>query len=448
MLAVTGSQMRMREATAGERILVMAHAHPDFSLGGGEIAAFNLFHAYRGHPQVFEAWFLGRAERGGKAASGAIGLRRENEYLWDQAIGDWHLMKAAHRESALQGFTELLRALRPTIVHSHHYMHLGLEFLRAVRQVDPRIRIWLTLHEYMAICRNNGQMIKTDGRTLCSRSSPEECRRCFPQHSAEDFWLRRHFFMRHFDLVDRFIAPSAFLRQRYIDWGIAPDRIEVIENGQADEAPLPPRPIEQGEPRNRFGFFGQITPYKGLDVVLAALAQMKRSQRRRIVLEVHGANLDKQTEAYRQRMEALRAPLMDEGVVQWVGPYQPHEARSRMAGVDWVLVPSIWWENSPMVIQEAFLCGRPLLVSDIGGMAEKVRHEVDGLHVANANSGAWGQALRRGIGEEGLWERLRAGIRTPDSHVLVARRHLDQVVSSANRTGGIGPGNGEGQSAR
>lgn len=408
----------------GKRILVMAHAHPDFSLGGGEIAAYNLFRAYREHPGVEDAWFLGRAERGSAQPTGAIGLRRGNEYVWDQGIGDWHLMKAAHRDSVIDGFAELLRALRPTVVHAHHYMHLGLEFLRVIRSVDPSIRIWMTLHEYMAICRNNGQMIKTDGRTLCNRSSPEECRRCFPRHSAEDFWLRRHFFMRHFDLVDRFISPSAFLRQRYIDWGIAAERIEVIENGQAGELPLPPRPIGDGELRNRFGFFGQVTPYKGLDVVLAALAQMKRKDRRRILLEVHGANLDKQTDEYRERVEALRAPLMDEGTVQWVGPYQPHDLRRRMAGVDWVLVPSIWWENSPMVIQEAFLCGRPLLVSDIGGMAEKVRDGVDGLHVANANGLAWGDALLRAASEEGLWERLRQGINKPESHARIASRHL------------------------
>ena len=46
------------------RILVMSHAHPDFSLGGGEIAAYNLFKAYKDSPDVQDAWFLGRADRG------------------------------------------------------------------------------------------------------------------------------------------------------------------------------------------------------------------------------------------------------------------------------------------------------------------------------------------------------------------------------------------------
>lgn len=412
-----------------ERILVMSHAHPDFSLGGGEIAAYNLFNAYRQNPQVEDAWFLARADRG-RGATGAISMRRANEYLWDQGIGDWHLLKAAHRESVLTWFADLLRALRPTIVHAHHYMHLGIEFLRVIRAVDPSIRIYLTLHEYMAICRNNGQMIKTDGKRLCNRASDEDCRLCFPEHTAEDFWLRRHFIGSHFDLVDGFVSPSNFLRQRYIDWGIAPDRITVIENGQPDDPALPPRPLGDGESRNRIGFFGQITPYKGLDVLLSGLMQLRRRDRRKIVLEVHGANLEMQTQEYRERVEALRGPLIEEGVVQWVGPYQPHELRRRMAGVDWVAVPSIWWENSPMVIQEAFACGRPLLVSDIGGMAEKVRDGVDGLQVGTGNRIDWGRTLLRAATDNALWQQLQAGIRRPITHTQCATAHLGKFAEA------------------
>lgn len=403
------------------RILVMAHAHPDFSLGGGEIAAYNLYKAYRQQESVEDAWFLARADRG-RGVTGAISLRRPNEYLWEQAVHDWHLMKAAHQESLTTWFADLIRALKPTVVHTHHYAHLGLEYLRVIKQVDPSIRIMMTLHEYMAICRNNGQMIKTGSFKLCSRASYDECRQCFPQNTAEDFWLRKHYFMSHFKLVDQFVAPSEFLRQRYIDWGLAPEKIVVIENGQSDEPPLPPRPLAEGETRNRFGFFGQINPYKGLDVLLQALHELPKAERKKIVLEVHGANLEWQPEAYRQKIEALREPLIKQGVVQWVGPYQPHELRRRMAGVDWVVVPSIWWENSPMVIQEAFVCGRPLLVSDIGGMAEKVRDGVDGIHVSANNPKSWASALLRAGAH---WDEMAAGIKKPAAHAEISSKHFE-----------------------
>lgn len=407
----------------GRRILVMSHAHPDFSLGGGEIAAYNLFKAYRDQPEVEKAWFLARADRG-RGATGAISLRRPDEYLWEQAVHDWHMMKAVHQDSLTTWFADLIRALKPTVVHTHHYAHLGLEYLRVIKQVDPSIQIVMTLHEYMAICSNNGQMIKVGSTKLCSRESYDDCRQCFPNKTAEDFWLRKHYFQSHFELVDQFVSPSEFLRQRYIDWGLAPEKIVVIENGQSDEPSLPPRSLAEGEARNRFGFFGQITPFKGLDVVLQALHEMPKVERKKIVLEVHGANLELQPAEYQEKVNKLRGPLIKLGVVQWMGPYQPHELRSRMAGVDWVLVPSIWWENSPMVIQEAKVCGRPLLVSDIGGMKEKVEDKVNGMHVATGAISDWARVLVEVSGSPNLWDRLISQNKPPDSHTIAAQKQL------------------------
>jgi glycosyltransferase involved in cell wall biosynthesis len=51
-----------------------------------------------------------------------------------------------------------------------------------------------------------------------------------------------------------------------------------------------------------------------------------------------------------------------------------------MTRVDCIVVPSIWWENAPLVIQEAFMAGIPVICSNIGGMAEKVTDRVNGLH--------------------------------------------------------------------
>lgn len=405
----------------GERILVVAHRHPDFSLGGGEIAAYNLFRAYRRNERVAHAWFLAGAERG-RGATGGIMLRRDAEYLWEQGIHDWTMLKAVHRRSITQGFGELVRALRPTIVHAHHYAHLGLEFLRIVKEIDPAIRVCLTLHEYMAICNRQGQMIKTDGR-LCSRESFDDCRGCFPQLSVQDLWRRKHFIQRHFDYVDCFVSPSQFLRERYIEWGLDADKIAVVENGQDDAMRIAPREVDAGAVRNRFGFFGQINPFKGLDVLLKAQHGLPKADRKRVVLEVHGANLEAQEDDFRRSIMALAEPLIAKGIVQWVGPYQPHEVRKRMGAVDWVVVPSVWWENSPMVIQEALVCGRPLLVSDIGGMAEKVRHGGNGLHVSCGSPLAWGRAMLAATDPQ-RWRDCADAIRPPLTHSDCADLHL------------------------
>jgi len=150
---------------------------------------------------------------------------------------------------------------------------------------------------------------------------------------------------------------------------------------------------------------------------------MPKSERKKVVLEVHGANLEHQSPEFQQKIEELRAPLIKQGVVQWVGPYQPHELRSRMAGVDWVVVPSIWWENSPMVIQEAKVCGRPLLVSSIGGMAEKIQHNVDGMTISAGNRLEW----RKMIAREDIssaFDHVVSNIKRPLTYSQCAEQHL------------------------
>ena len=92
------------------------------------------------------------------------------------------------------------------------------------------------------------------------------------------------------------------------------------------------------------------------------------------------------------------------------GRYQPGEIGRLMEKLDWVVIPSIWWENSPLVIQEAFMHGRPVICSDSGGMAEKVIDGVNGLHFRTGDAQSLADTIRRATTTPGLWEKLRAGI--------------------------------------
>jgi len=95
-----------------------------------------------------------------------------------------------------------------------------------------------------------------------------------------------------------------------------------------------------------------------------------------------------------------------------------------MAAADWVVVPSVWFENAPLVILEAFRHRRPVICGGIGGMAELVTDGVDGLHAPVGDPAGLAAVLRRAAEEPGLWDRLVAGIRPPPDLDDVARRHL------------------------
>jgi glycosyltransferase involved in cell wall biosynthesis len=81
-----------------------------------------------------------------------------------------------------------------------------------------------------------------------------------------------------------------------------------------------------------------------------------------------------------------------------------------MADVDWVVMGSIWWENSPLVIQEAFKYGRPVICPDIGGMAEKVRDLTTGLHFRARDPISLAEVVERAATEEGLYDRVSGAL--------------------------------------
>jgi glycosyltransferase involved in cell wall biosynthesis len=318
-------------------------------------------------------------------------------------------------------FPDFLAAYKPDVVHFQHTLHMGYDLVSTVRRVLPQAAIVYTLHEYLPICHRQGQMLRTPAKNeeLCLMASPRRCNECFPEIPSREFFLRERFIKTHLSNVDLFIAPSHFLRQRYVDWGIPPDRIVFEDYGRRPAVRLAEPDVDR--PRNRLGYFGQFNPYKGVETLLTAMARFGE-RRPDIQLRLHGANLDQQTTEFQENFAKLL--LEAEANVTLVGSYQPSDLPWLMREVDWVVVSSRWWENSPLVIQEAFMQRRPVICSGIGGMAEKVTNEVNGLHFAVGDPDSMAAVIERAATEEGLWSRLREGI--PD--ILTVEEHIGNLT--------------------
>ncbi len=95
------------------------------------------------------------------------------------------------------------------------------------------------------------------------------------------------------------------------------------------------------------------------------------------------------------------------------GLYEPDEITRLMIDIDWIIVPSIWWENSPLVIQEAFKHKRPVICSDIGGMAEKVTDGVNGIHFRTRDPYSLANVIQEVVRDPSIWEKLVEGIPEP-----------------------------------
>ena len=105
------------------------------------------------------------------------------------------------------------------------------------------------------------------------------------------------------------------------------------------------------------------------------------------------------------------------------GRYEPQNLNERMAGVDVVVMGSTWYENAPMVIQEAFLHARPVLAPNFGGMSEKVQDGHSGLLFARGNAVDLSSVIRRCCEEPNLVRQLQSNVQ---SLQLLGNRVLDQ----------------------
>jgi len=170
-----------------------------------------------------------------------------------------------------------------------------------------------------------------------------------------------------------------------------------------------------------FGFFGQINPFKGVDTILrAAEAISKRNTLSdRIRIRIHG-NVIGQPAPFVDRLLRLAETLP---CLSFSGPYDNADVLRLMSACDYVVVPSVWWENSPVVIQEAYAAGRPVICTGIGGMAEKVIDGVSGLHFRINDHVDLVSAIERAADEKTL-TRLKAGVPTVMDSKAMALKYL------------------------
>jgi glycosyltransferase involved in cell wall biosynthesis len=248
----------------------------------------------------------------------------------------------------------------------------------------PGCRITMTLHEYLAICHHYGQMVTKPALTLCYGAAPRKCVKCFPEKAPEDFFLRKRYVERFFDLVDDFVSPSEFLAGRYREWGIEASRIRVRENvvtvGQLPK--LLEKSVRSPNAPMRVGFFGQISKLKGIGVILEAAEILTERQDYKFVFEIYGSDDGQPAEFqvdFRERIHRA-----GKNVIHF-GPYAREHVSTLMSAVDVVVVPSIWWENSPLVIQEAHQIGKIVISSNIGGMLEKNSTKSGGTLFSTSN---------------------------------------------------------------
>ncbi|HZM00730.1 MAG TPA: glycosyltransferase family 4 protein [Planctomycetota bacterium] len=315
-------------------------------------------------------------------------------------------------------FQRVLGAFKPDVVHVQHLMLLSLGLPRLSRLAGARTV--MTLNDFWLFCARFGQLLLPNGH-LCDGPNLTDCANClqdftFSQGRPEKavikalqvtrelsgvdlaplvYWaqdrsqllrrrkqaagasakaghsadLREELLHRIrkvnqlIECVDVFLSPSKTVAERVIEWGIPRTQVRVSRYG-IDTTPFERAlPGERPDGRIAFGYVGTLAPHKGVHVLLEALRRLPPHACR---LKVYGSDSH-----YKEYGRLLRE--MADGLdVEFCGMMDRHRIGEAFASIDCLVMPSLWLENSPVVIQEAFAAGVPVIASGQGGMAELI----------------------------------------------------------------------------
>ncbi|MBK7404152.1 MAG: glycosyltransferase [Phycisphaerales bacterium] len=236
------------------------------------------------------------------------------------------------------------------------------------------------------------------------------------------------------DGCDSVLAVSGFVRDKFLSMGLEPSRVRALPIGSrinevvganrelafapAPFADTPDRPI-------RLVFLGYNNHYKGLHVLADALELLTPDYLRRLSVTVHAH----QGQPMQWRFERLRPRLAD---LTYQYAYDYSDIPWILGGRDLVVVPSVWWDNAPQTVFEAFGCGVPVLAAALGGIPDFVRHRHNGLLFRGNDRYDLARRLAEVVREPTLLDAMRANVMAPKGiaeHAAELEAHYATLLS-------------------
>ncbi len=323
-----------------------------------------------------------------------------------------------------QHFERLFDEYKPDIFHLiSGYLMSGSPIQVAHERRIPSL---VSLEDFWFLCPRI-TMLRSDGELSTLPIDPYVCASCLSGEKRrfkvlnqlapalmQSYWhlqkskaqgieARTKFLNTTLHTVDRMIVRSNFLRSTYITAG-APAEKMIFSRQGLDFPALPPELENEPASRSlRVGYLGQVAWHKGIHVLLEAARRIPDAH---LEVKVYG-----DAERFPSYSAQLRRIIANDERLSLAGSYKGYEEEARvLRNLDVIVVPSLWYENSPNVILEALAQRVPVIVSNLGGMAEMVHHEGNGLVFDVGSAEDLARQLQRLCVEPDLLPRLQAGI--------------------------------------
>ena len=292
------------------------------------------------------------------------------------------LGRVVYSREARTKFALMLDKFQPDIVHLQNiHSHISPSVIFEAKQRGLPI-VW-TLHDYRLICPNTHFLVDSTGEICeaCGKGAYYQAvlKRCkkgsFLASNVAALEAYAHRLMRVRGQVDAFLTPSAFLRNKLIKRGFSPEKVHHLPLF------LPAGMFDNSDKNEGYLLFlGRLAPIKGIRPLLKASCLASEV---RLILA--------------GRVEeplAGKLPTLLPSNARYVGMKHGEELRQLLRSALAVVVPSLWYENQPFSILEAFACGKPVIASNLGGMTELVAHRERGLLVEPGDVKALAEAMR------------------------------------------------------
>jgi len=357
---------------------------------------------------------------------------------------------------------QVLRELKPDIVHVTHLINHTAALLEVTEELA--IPAYATFTDFFGFCFNN-KLEAADG-SLCAgpSSSRSNCMACYlkevglrPTASAlvrwssgpravhclaaianvarklppwrngpvdgllEDLARRPDTLLSLYSAYRGAVTPTSFLRGAYERNGFAMPMSTIHFGVDIDRRAKPVRPPGHVPV---IGFIGQLALHKGADVLIEAFRRLAPGSAE---LHIHGPL--QQDPAYMASLERLAAGAD----VRFFGTFAKEMMREVLDGMDLLVIPSRWYENSPLVLLNALASHTPVAVSDVAGMTEFLQPGINGYAFARGSADALEHLLRRLLAQPEQLSALSLGTEYRRTPADMADDTLAVYRSNANR---------------
>jgi glycosyltransferase involved in cell wall biosynthesis len=392
---------------------------------------------------------------------------RVRRFIVTKKVNDVRELYGRGDATAAQQFGNILDEERPDVVHLHALTR-GVS-LRLVREAKQRgSKVVFTYHTPTASCPRGTLMRRGQhvcdgvlelqkcasctlngfglGRAGCALLShvPIAVGRCVGRaglsgrswtalRMTELVELRQSVFHEVMQEADRIVALCDWVKDLLLHNGVPAEKITISRHGLLQLGRTVAETSEDHSPTSeplRIAFLGRLDPTKGVDVMLRALRLLPELS---VEFHIYGIVQGDHSQAYGKELEAI---ARDDLRVSFLPPIPSDGVVPILAKYHLLAVPSQWLETGPLVVLEAFAAGTPVIGSNLGGIRELVRHEVDGLLVEPGSVESWAKAIERTAKDRSLLITLMKGIKPPRSMNSVAEEMLALYQSMLGRASG------------